>query len=213
MPTARSKPRCARRWRASGPTTRFSAKSSAGQPTFAGRQWVIDPIDGTKNFVRGVPVWATLIALLDDGVPVAGVVSAPALHRRWWAAQRRRRLRGGRRRLASPALGVLGGRAGVGEPVVLQPVGLGRPRSARPLHRADRRRLAGARLRRLLVLLPGGRGCRRHRRRTRGLAVGSGAARHPGARGGRHVHQPRRQVGPHGGSAVATNGLLHDAGT
>lgn len=51
-----------------------------------GRTWVIDPIDGTKNFVRNVPVWASLIALLDDGVPVVGVVSAPALHRRWWAA-------------------------------------------------------------------------------------------------------------------------------
>ena len=51
-----------------------------------GRQWVIDPVDGTKNFVRGVPVWASLIALLDDGVPVVGVVSAPALNRRWWAA-------------------------------------------------------------------------------------------------------------------------------
>ncbi|MBX9246829.1 histidinol-phosphatase [Actinotalea ferrariae] len=50
------------------------------------RQWVIDPIDGTKNFVRGVPVWATLIALVDDGQPVLGVVSAPALGRRWWAA-------------------------------------------------------------------------------------------------------------------------------
>ncbi|MBV8785452.1 MAG: histidinol-phosphatase, partial [Mycobacterium sp.] len=57
-----------------------------GATEFTGRQWVIDPIDGTKNFVRGVPVWATLIALLDDGVPVAGVVSAPALNRRWWAA-------------------------------------------------------------------------------------------------------------------------------
>lgn len=51
------------------------------------RQWVIDPIDGTKNFVRGVPVWATLIALLDHGKPVVGVVSAPALQRRWWAAE------------------------------------------------------------------------------------------------------------------------------
>jgi len=50
------------------------------------RQWVIDPIDGTKNFVRGVPVWATLIALVDAGQPVLGVVSAPALGRRWWAA-------------------------------------------------------------------------------------------------------------------------------
>ncbi len=57
-----------------------------GEPTFENRQWVIDPIDGTKNFVRGVPVWATLISLLEDGVPVIGLVSAPALSRRWWAA-------------------------------------------------------------------------------------------------------------------------------
>lgn len=57
-----------------------------GTPTFTGRQWVLDPIDGTKNFVRRVPVWCTLIALLDDGVPTVGVVSAPALGRRWWAA-------------------------------------------------------------------------------------------------------------------------------
>ncbi|MGV1088507.1 MAG: histidinol-phosphatase [Mycobacterium sp.] len=58
-----------------------------GEPLPHGRQWVIDPIDGTKNFVRGVPVWASLIALLEDGVPTVGVVSAPALGRRWWAAQ------------------------------------------------------------------------------------------------------------------------------
>ncbi|HEX8970634.1 histidinol-phosphatase [Oryzihumus sp.] len=50
------------------------------------RRWVIDPIDGTKNFVRGVPVWATLISLVDEGQPVIGLVSAPALNRRWWAA-------------------------------------------------------------------------------------------------------------------------------
>ncbi|WNG89217.1 histidinol-phosphatase [Mycobacterium sp. ITM-2016-00317] len=57
-----------------------------GTKEFSGRQWVVDPIDGTKNFVRGVPVWSTLIALLVDGVPAVGVVSAPALGRRWWAA-------------------------------------------------------------------------------------------------------------------------------
>ena len=49
------------------------------------RRWVVDPIDGTKNFVRNVPVWATLIALLIDDEPVLGVVSAPALGQRWWA--------------------------------------------------------------------------------------------------------------------------------
>ncbi|OBK30636.1 histidinol-phosphatase [Mycobacterium asiaticum] len=58
-----------------------------GTTTARGRQWIIDPIDGTKNFVRGVPVWASLIALLEDGVPTVGVVSAPALQRRWWAAR------------------------------------------------------------------------------------------------------------------------------
>ncbi|MDY3048903.1 MAG: histidinol-phosphatase [Rothia sp. (in: high G+C Gram-positive bacteria)] len=58
-----------------------------GQTGSSPRQWVIDPIDGTKNFVRGVPVWATLIALLDQGVPKVGLVSAPALQRRWWAAE------------------------------------------------------------------------------------------------------------------------------
>lgn len=50
------------------------------------RRWVVDPIDGTKNYVRGVPVWATLIALLDGDQVVVGLVSAPALGRRWWAA-------------------------------------------------------------------------------------------------------------------------------
>ncbi|HEX6352458.1 histidinol-phosphatase [Actinophytocola sp.] len=51
-----------------------------------GRTWVLDPIDGTKNFLRGNPVWATLIALVDGGTPVVGVVSSPAMPRRWWAS-------------------------------------------------------------------------------------------------------------------------------
>lgn len=51
------------------------------------RRWIIDPIDGTKNYVRGVPVWATLIALEDGGEVTVGVVSAPALERRWWASR------------------------------------------------------------------------------------------------------------------------------
>jgi histidinol-phosphatase len=56
-----------------------------GSAGVGSRRWVIDPIDGTKNFVRNVPVWATLIALLDEDDPVVGVVSAPALGRRWFA--------------------------------------------------------------------------------------------------------------------------------
>ena len=58
-------------------------------------RWIVDPIDGTSNFVRGVPVWATLIALAhgDDG-PVLGVVSAPAMRRRWWATREERSVSG-----------------------------------------------------------------------------------------------------------------------
>ncbi|HYH10539.1 MAG TPA: histidinol-phosphatase [Thermoanaerobaculia bacterium] len=51
------------------------------------RRWIIDPIDGTKNYVRGIPVHATLIALEENGTLLAGVVSAPAMQRRWWASR------------------------------------------------------------------------------------------------------------------------------
>jgi histidinol-phosphatase len=51
-----------------------------------GWRWMLDPIDGTKSYANGVPVWATLIALMRGDRAVCGVVSAPALHRRWWAA-------------------------------------------------------------------------------------------------------------------------------
>ena len=67
----------------------------------ADRIWVLDPIDGTKNYIRGVPVWATLVGLLLEGTPVLGVVSAPALGRRWWGVRGR---------------GAYGGGALVGEP-------------------------------------------------------------------------------------------------
>jgi histidinol-phosphatase len=50
-------------------------------------RWIVDPIDGTRNFSRGIPVWATLIALERDGTIVCGIASAPALGRRWWAAR------------------------------------------------------------------------------------------------------------------------------
>ncbi|HEX2363365.1 MAG TPA: histidinol-phosphatase [Jiangellaceae bacterium] len=58
-----------------------------GSEGWGSRRWVIDPIDGTKSYLRGVPVWATLIALMVEDDVVAGVVSAPALGRRWWAAR------------------------------------------------------------------------------------------------------------------------------
>ena len=49
------------------------------------RRWLLDPIDGTRNYARGIPVWATLVALEADGVVQLGLVSAPALGKRWWA--------------------------------------------------------------------------------------------------------------------------------
>jgi len=58
-----------------------------GRSGMSPRCWIIDPIDGTQNFVRGVPVWATLIGLMAEGEVTVGVVSAPAIGRRWWAAQ------------------------------------------------------------------------------------------------------------------------------
>jgi len=58
-----------------------------GEAPAGERRWIVDPIDGTANYVRGIPVWATLIALEEAGEAVAGVVSAPLLGRRWWAAR------------------------------------------------------------------------------------------------------------------------------
>jgi len=51
------------------------------------RTWILDPIDGTRQYVRGIPIFATLIALEEDGEVQVGVVSAPALRRRWWACR------------------------------------------------------------------------------------------------------------------------------
>jgi histidinol-phosphatase len=68
------------------PSDTVAGEERGGAATDQGRTWVIDPIDGTKNFLRGVPVWATLIALVEDGEPVVGMISAPLLGRRWWAA-------------------------------------------------------------------------------------------------------------------------------
>lgn len=71
-----------------------------------GWRWILDPIDGTKNYVRGIPIWATCIALRRDDEVVVGVVSAPALGRRWWAARGEGAFAGGQpiRVSAVPAL-------------------------------------------------------------------------------------------------------------
>jgi len=66
----------------------FGEEEGLVGPADAHWRWIIDPVDGTSNFVRGIPVWATLIALSHVELgPVLGVVSAPALARRWWGGR------------------------------------------------------------------------------------------------------------------------------
>ncbi len=69
------------------PTHGIVGEEFGAQPGGSRRQWIIGPIDGTKNYVRGIPVWATCIALRHHDEVAVGVVSAPALGRRWWAAR------------------------------------------------------------------------------------------------------------------------------
>jgi len=71
------------------PDDEVLGEEEGGELSADGRGWVLDPIDGTKNFSRGMPAWATLVALTVDGEPVVGVASAPALGRRWWGARGR----------------------------------------------------------------------------------------------------------------------------
>src|SRR5690349_22897982 len=78
----------------------FGSTEAAAGP--GNRRWVVDPIDGTKNFVRGVPIWATLIALLEGDQVMVGMVSAPALGRRWWAARGHGAFAGRHRAAATP---------------------------------------------------------------------------------------------------------------
>jgi histidinol-phosphatase len=65
----------------------FGTDPGSGTASDAEFRWIVDPIDGTKSYVRGIPVWATLIGLEHAGVVEVGVVSAPALHTRWWAGK------------------------------------------------------------------------------------------------------------------------------
>ena len=153
------------------------------------RRWIVDPIDGTKNFVRGVPVWATLIALAVDDEVVLGVVSAPLLQRRWWASTGdgawtgRSLLKATQchvsdvRRLEDASLSYSS----------LQ--GWDERGQARRLRVADATGLADPRVRRLLVLHAARRGGGRHRRRAR-----AGRARHGGA--GRDRARGRRHASP-----------------
>jgi histidinol-phosphatase len=72
---------------ARAPETGVFGEEEGETPSGDGTRLIIDPIDGTRNFVRGVPLFGTLLAIEQDGVVLAGVVSAPALRTRWHAAR------------------------------------------------------------------------------------------------------------------------------
>ena len=193
------------------PATPWSARSSS-RTGHGPRRWIVDPIDGTKNYVRGVPVWATLIALVDDEVPVVGSSPPP----RSAAAGGRRRGTGawtGRTLSAARRLHV--SEVGRVEDASLSYAELrgweesGRLEGFLPPPAPV---LAHPRVRRLLVLHARRRGRGRHRRRAPARPArhgGTGAGRAPRPAAG----SPRWTGvdGPWGGSAVATNGLLHDS--
>jgi histidinol-phosphatase len=71
------------------PDDAFLGEETGASVAGALRRWIVDPVDGTRNFSRGIPVWATLVALEQEEAIVLGVVSAPALGRRWWATRGR----------------------------------------------------------------------------------------------------------------------------
>ncbi len=160
------------------------------------RRWVLDPIDGTKNFVRGVPVWASLDRV-DGRRPRPGRRGVGARARPALVGRRgvRRVDAGARRPGADPVPGVEGRHARRRVPVLLEPVRLGGPRAPGRLPRFDPRVLADPRLRRLLLLRPARRGRPRRRHRARG---GAARPRPPGRdrdRGGRD-DSPTSPAGP-----------------
>ena len=180
-----------------------------GTKEFSGRQWVIDPIDGTKNFVRGVPVWATLIALLVDGVPVVGVVSAPALGRRWWAAQGQGAFSsfgGATRQISVSAVGDLGS-ASVSFSDLTTGWDAGRSRFLEFTDAVWRVRAYGDFWSYCLVAEGAVDVAVEPEVKLWDLAPLDILVREAGGRFTSLAAEP----GPHGGSAVATNALLHDA--
>ncbi|MGD9618450.1 MAG: histidinol-phosphatase [Mycolicibacterium sp.] len=194
---------------ASRPDDSVFGEEFGGTTEFVGRQWVIDPIDGTKNFVRGVPVWATLIALLVDGEPVLGVVSAPAMGRRWWASRGHgafSAFQGTSRRISVSAVDELGS-ASLSFSDLTTGWGGGRSRFVALTDAVWRTRGYGDFWSYCLVAEGAVDIAVEPEVKLWDLAPLDILVREAGGRFTNLADQP----GPHGGSAVATNGLLHDA--
>jgi histidinol-phosphatase len=173
------------------------------------RRWVVDPIDGTKNFVRGVPVWSTLIALLIDGTPVVGVVSAPALGRRWWAGEGEGAFTsfgGAERRISVSGVDDLAS-ASLSFSDLTTGWDAGRPRFIELTDAVWRVRAYGDFWSYCLVAEGAVDIATEPEAKPWDLAPLDILVREAGG----SFTNFQGQRGPHGGSAVATNGLLHDA--
>ena len=176
------------------------------------RQWIIDPIDGTANYLKGIPMWSTLIALSIDGVPRVGVVSQPAIGRRWWAASGlgawTNTVDGGPRRISVSAVDA----RRRGERQLPEHRAVAGCRSAGRARAPDQRRVARPRLRRRLALHAARRGTAGVRRRVRRQGVRPRRPRADHHRGRRPLHlvQPARDSIAER-SSLATNGILHQA--
>jgi len=163
-------------------------------------RWILDPIDGTKNFSRGIPVWASLIALERDGVVVCGVASAPALGHRWWAARGEGAYRDGERLAVSKI-------ARLEEATVsFSRSGLRDPRTVQLALAAWHAQPFSDFWAHLLVAEGGVDVAAEHAMNTWDNAVLQVIVEEAGGRFTDLAGNPRID----GGSAVSTNGLLHD---
>ena len=213
MPTRPSSEHPRRLERRSDPTTRILGEeygTPRQRPTH--RQWIIDPIDGTANFLRGVPIWGTLIALAIDGVPVVGVVSVARARRSAGGRHRSRRL-GADRRASAPGGSRVSGVRDLADASLSYNSIPGWDDAGRLDAHASRSRA------RCGVRAPSatcGRTCSSPRARSTSWASSTcspttwrrscRSSRRPAVASPRSTGEP----GPWHGSALATNGLLHE---
>lgn len=172
----------------------------------SGRRWIIDPIDGTANYLRGIPVWATLIGLERDGRVEVGVVSAPAMPRRWWAARGEGAFCDGRRLRVSTVTDLAEAQLCYADLPWWEAFGLG-PQFLALVHAVWRTRGFGDFWQHMLVAEGAADIAVEPIVNLWDLAAIQPIVEEAGGRFTDHAGNPT----PAGGNAVSTNGLLHEA--
>lgn len=171
----------------------------------SGRRWIIDPIDGTANFLRGIPVWATLIGLERDGRVEVGVVSAPAMPRRWWAARGEGAYCDGRRLSVSTVSDLADAQLCYADLPWWEAFGMG-PQFLALVHAVWRTRGFGDFWQHMLVAEGAADIALEPIVNLWDLAAIQPIVEEAGGRFTDHAGEPT----PAGGNALSTNGLLHD---